>query len=151
MTALVLLLSLVMTQSAPPAPSGVDALAWVSGSWTMTRGASVIEEHWTKPAGGSLIGMSRTLKGDRTAFFEFLRIETRPDGIFYVAQPRGRPPVDFKLVEQKEGFVAFANPQHDFPQRVTYTRVTDDHMVAEVSGPQGGKTVAERFEYRRMK
>jgi len=39
-----------------------------------------------------MLGMSRTLSGERMVAFEFLRIETRPDGIFYVAQPRGNPP-----------------------------------------------------------
>jgi Domain of unknown function (DUF6265) len=148
MTVLILLLALTFAQSAL---AGVESLAWMSGSWTTTSGGSIIEEHWTKPAGGTLIGMGRTLKGEKTAFFEFLRIETRPDGIFYVAEPKGRPPVDFKMVEQRDGFIAFANPQHDFPQRITYTRITADQVLAEVSGPQGGKTLAERFEYRRMK
>ena len=148
MTVFLLLLALAL---APTQAAGVETLGWMSGSWTTTSGGSVIEEHWTKPAGGTLIGMGRTLKGEKTAFFEFLRIETRPDGVFYVAQPKGRPPVSFRLVEQKDGFVAFENPQHDFPQRVTYQRAAENSMVAEVSGPQGGKMVTERFEYQRMK
>ncbi len=47
-----------------------------------------------------LVGMSRTVAAGRTTSFEFMRIEARADGIYYVAQPGGRPPVDFKLASE---------------------------------------------------
>jgi hypothetical protein len=36
-----------------------------------------------------LVETSRTLEGDRTVAFEFVRIEARADGVYYVAQPGG--------------------------------------------------------------
>src|SRR4051812_32849771 len=77
----------------------ISDLAWMSGDWQTDPAASAVsEEHWTRPAGGSMLGMSRAIVGARTATFEFLRIEERPEGIFYVANPKGRcPATDFKL------------------------------------------------------
>lgn len=50
------------------------------------------------PAGGSMIGMGRTVSGGHTIEFEYLRIEERGGQIYYVASPKGRcPGTDFKL------------------------------------------------------
>jgi len=117
----------------------------------MESDGRVIEEHWMEPYGGTLIGMGRTVKGGETLFFEYLRIERRPDWVYFVAQPRGNPPVSFRLVEGANNSVLFENLKHDFPQRIRYTCVSENELVAEVSGPQGGKTVSEKFDYRRMK
>jgi hypothetical protein len=54
-------------------------LAWLAGDGDMTRGDQCIEEHWSLPSETSLIGMSRTVARNRTAEFEFVRIEARAD------------------------------------------------------------------------
>lgn len=117
----------------------LDALAWLCGSWSgVTEGARV-EEHWTVPAGGSMIGMNRTVVGGRTVFYEYLRIEAGDDGIVYLASPRGRqPPTAFALATMTEGEVAFENPEHDFPQRVTYRREAET-LHARIDGEQDGE------------
>jgi hypothetical protein len=56
-----------------------------------------VEEYWTRAAGNMVIGMGRSVTEEKTVFFEYLQLAQRADGIYYVAQPRGRPPVDFKL------------------------------------------------------
>src|ERR1700750_320201 len=78
----------------------ISELSWMSGHWrTATNGKSQIEEYWTEPAGASMMGMGRTVKGERITEFEFLRIDQRADGIYYVASPNGQcPATDFKLV-----------------------------------------------------
>ena len=63
-------------------------LGWLAGGWQGGVGNAQIEEHWIQPAGGMMLGLSRTLAGGRTVSFEFLRIESRADGTFYVAQPK---------------------------------------------------------------
>src|SRR5688572_31206690 len=68
-------------------------LSWIAGAWqTAPGGRRQIEEHWTTAAGGSMMGVSRTIAGDKTVEFEYLRIEQRADGIFYVAHPKARCP-----------------------------------------------------------
>src|SRR5256712_6616551 len=70
----------------------IEDLSWMTGDWELTSGSTRIEEHWTGVAGGTLIGMGRTVAGNKPAFFEYLRIEVRPDGIYYVAHPRAQSP-----------------------------------------------------------
>jgi len=114
-------------------------LAWLAGGWQGTMGKAQIEEHWIQPAGGTMLGVSRTVASGRTVAFEFLRIESRADGAVYVAQPQGRPPVEFKLTQRSENRAVFENPQHDHPKIIRYSKETDGSLRAEIEGDEKGK------------
>lgn len=136
-----------MPQPATP-PSGVERLGWMAGGWLMTRGGSCVEERWTPPAGGVLIGMSRTLAADRTRSFEFMRIESRGDGVFFVAQPGGRPPVDFRMVSLSDSEIVFVNPGHaDHLKRIVYRRSGPGGLTARIEGEDAGKPFAVDYVY----
>ena len=49
-----------------------------------------------------------------------------------VPMPGGGPPIEFPLVAQGERSIEFANPAHDFPQRIRYWR-EGDRLHAEIS------------------
>jgi hypothetical protein len=148
----VVLLGLLLAPAAfaDPRPAGAATLGWLAGEWRMD-GDTRVEEHWTTPEGGKLIGMGRTVAGGKTVFFEYLRIEDRADGTYYVAQPLGRPPTDFKLVRATASEAVFENPAHDFPKRIHYRREADGTLVARVEGDPGDKEKAEEFRYRSVK
>ena len=135
-------------QQPEPGPQ-ISQLKWLAGDW-QTAGRMQSEEHWTQPAGGTMIGMARTVSGDKTVFFEFLRIEARADGIYYVAQPKGRPGVDFKATELDSEHVVFSNPQHDFPKRITYRRNGDGSLTARVEGDGSEKEKSEEYHFQPM-
>ena len=81
-----------------------------------------------------------------------LRIETRPDGIYYVAHPRAKSPgTDFKLVRSDRGQGVFENPSHDFPKRIIYRLNTDGSLTARVEGDGSEKEKAQDFHYRPVK
>ena len=123
----------------------------MAGDWQSERGQARTDEHWTRPAGGTMLGMGRTVAGERTVEFEFLRIEKRADGIFYVAQPGGGPSTDFKLVALEKQRAVFENLLHDFPQRIIYKKNADGSLLARIEGDVGGKLKAVEFPYRPMK
>jgi len=127
-------------------PSGpaskISELSWIAGDWQTAPGARAqIEEHWTLPAGGTMIGMGRTVVGDKTAEFEFLRIEQRGDEIYYVANPNANcPQTDFKLTRLAGHEVIFENPTHDYPKRVMYRKGSDGSLVASIDAGEGTKS-----------
>jgi uncharacterized protein DUF6265 len=132
----------------PPAvPSSTETfagLAFMAGCWEGEQEGVRSEECWLTPANGLMVGMHRDLfKGDR-AFFEFLRIESQAEGIAYLASPAGAPATAFRLVAASAGRVEFANPQHDYPQRIIYQADGSDRLKARVEGPGAGG--ATRFE-----
>ena len=112
-------------------------LAWLAGDWSGTMGRSSIEERWTPAAGGSMLAVSRTIKDDRLAAFEFLRIVERDGSLVYIAQPNGRPPTEFTLTRIDAESATFENPSHDFPNMIRYTRRPDGSLEARVSGAGG--------------
>ena len=141
---------LIMLNASTQTPTLAD-LAWISGDWqTAPGGRAQIDEHWTKAAGASMMGLSRTVAGDKTVEFEYLRIEQRADGIYYVAHPKAScPGTDFKLTRASETEAVFENPEHDFPKRIIYRKGADDSLTATIDGGEGSKPMS--FAYRRMK
>ena len=124
--------------SEPRAPDALDSLRWLAGHWRHEGETRVVEELWLPPRSGSMFGINRTIKKDGSrGTFEFLRIEHQPEGIFYRASPNDRPAVAFALVEQGEGHVVFANPNHDFPTRIEYRLLDDGRLQAAATGDDG--------------
>ena len=114
---------------------------------TDARGATV-DEIWNTPGPGLMMGMSRTYTKDKVKSWEFVRIEQRGGTLLYIAQPQGAPPTEFKLIKSENGFLLFANPQHDFPKQISYRRIDADHVTARVDDGAGkGKD----FAYTRVK
>lgn len=148
MLKLILAAMIVFGGLSAEAPTLAD-ISWISGDWqTAPGGRRQIEEHWTAAAGGSMMGVSRTVAGDKTVEFEYLRIEQRADGIFYVAHPKARcPGTDFKLTRASATEAIFENPQHDFPKRIIY-RKTDDGLTASIDAGEGSKSVS--FVFKKM-
>jgi hypothetical protein len=120
------------------AAAGPAELDFLKGSWEGGAGPMKFEERWTEEAGGLMLGVSRTLKGERAVAFEFLRIEFRKEGIFYVAQPGGAPKTEFKLTASDGRSATFENPEHDHPKKIRYSLEADGSLKAELDGA-GGK------------
>ena len=127
----------------------LEQLAWLAGSWTGGQGDTVIEEFWTTPAGGLMVGLHRDLRPGRRAFFEFLRIVEEKGQISYYAMPAGRSPATiFPLLSMSNRRVVFENPDHDFPQRIIYW-LDGDMLHARIEGTEDGETRGMEWHYRR--
>jgi hypothetical protein len=148
----VLVLAAVMVwtmQASGQSAVSLGSLKWLAGSWRMENAGKVIEEQWTTPAGGIMLGVGRTIANGKAVEFEFLRIEQRGDSLVYVAQPGGQAPTEFKLETATENEVVFANLQHDFPKKVRYTRNADGTVTARIEDETGKKAIA--FPYKAVK
>jgi hypothetical protein len=129
-----------------PKPT-LNDLSWIAGSWTGTAQGVEMEEHWTKPNGGSMIGIHRDVGKGRTLSFEFLRIEQQKDQIVYLSMPNGRSPATpFPLKEVAGTRVVFENPAHDFPQRIIYWKDGND-LRARIEGTMNGKAGSEEWRW----
>src|SRR5438270_490607 len=88
---------------ASAAGAEVSGLTWMAGCWATPASASgsVIEEHWSKPAGGTMMGYSRTLKSTRVVFSEFMRIDAKENAIVYTPRfGQLAEPITFRLTRQ---------------------------------------------------
>jgi hypothetical protein len=126
-------------------PTAFD-LGWMTGLWRHVDGAHQIEELWSAPGGGTLIGHGRTIHNGATAFFEHLMVRpSAADCPEYVAWPAGASPTVFAYVRHHGTEVVFEAPEHDWPQRITYRR-SGDTLVATATDFTASKTVTTTLQ-----
>jgi hypothetical protein len=135
-------------QSAPAA-GALEQVAWVSGCWEGSSSTDQVEEHWLPLRAGTLVGVGRGTRGDRTTSVELTIIRMRGDTLAYHAFPIGQQPAVFPAESVSDSAVSFANPQHDFPQRIIYRRVGRDSLIARVEGPGEHGVVGFDYNMRR--
>ncbi|HEX8226184.1 MAG TPA: DUF6265 family protein [Allosphingosinicella sp.] len=123
----------------------VAHLGWLSGHWMQTSpDGGWTEEYWTQPRGEVMLGTGLSGRRSQVKSFEFMRIQ----GETFWGAPQGQTPVAFRLVEQGLKSVAFENPGHDYPTRISY-RMEGKSLVAITSGPRGAN--ARTWRYRRVR
>ena len=135
--------------TAHAADTDVASLAWMSGCWASDSSEHGTEEHWMAPVANMMLGMSRTIKGGRTAEYEFMRIAVGESGkVFYVATPSGQATASFELIRSGAREVVFENKTHDFPQRIMYRR-DGDRLLASIEGRINGHDKSIQFSMHR--
>lgn len=112
--------------------------AWLAGCWQLRSGNRETVEMWMPPAGGMMLGVSRTLVGGAVREYEQLRITIDSGKLVYTASPSGQQTVSFTSTAVTDSSFTVENPQHDFPQRVIYRRSGVDSLMARIEGgPRG--------------
>ena len=143
-TSLLMVPALLLGDSGPV----IGDLSWMTGCWEGMQGQRKIEEHWTKPSGQTLLGMSRTVIQDKTVAFEFMRIHRDDSGFLFTAQPSGQKEASFRLKQATADGVTFENPEHDFPQRIIYRREPGG-LFARIEGKRNGQERGMDFPMKR--
>ena len=98
-----------------------DSLNWLAGCWVTADKSS--QEVWVDEGDDSLIGFAVALGAEEVVFYEVLSIRRNADSVWtYSAHPSGQAPASFMAVESGQSSVVFANPNHDYPQEISYRR-----------------------------
>jgi len=126
----------------------VSRLAWIGGCWQRTaRNGQIIDEQWMAPKAETMLGMSRTVRGDSLIEYEQLRIGERAGKAVYFAAPVRQTPSEFTAASVNDTLVVFENPQHDFPQRIIYRKRGADSLIARIEGTANGTARGIDFPY----
>ncbi len=132
--AVVLVTGTVVAQDAPKPK--VEALAWMAGSWSGPLDGGVFEEHWTKPAGGTMVGMGRHVSDGKTTLVEFLKLVDSKDGVVLWVTVEGQEAVPFTQTTSAAEEAVFENLKHDFPKRIIYRKQKDGALFARVENDE---------------
>lgn len=134
-----------------PAPAQVTQLDWMAGCWEGQMGKARVEEQWMKPAGGSMLGMARTIVDGKTVMTESHQIAGHDAELVLTVILRfSGKPTAFKMIRLTADEVVFENPQHDFPQRILY-RKQPGGLLGRIEGEQQGKPKAQNFPMKRAR
>jgi len=150
-------------QAEPEAPaqtaeeSPIAPLSWLEGCWTSSVNKREVREQWLPLRGNLMLGMSHTVVQGKTQDYEYLRIESRPDGVYYVALPSGQNATSFKyegmtvvtMGDRSDDAFVFANPSLEFPQKIIYRRATQGWLYASVVGKVAGQDKEVIYPMRR--
>ena len=124
----------------------LDRVRWLAGCWELRTQNRLTVEMWMPPAGGLMLGASRTVVGGTAREFEHLRIKAEGGKLAYIALPSGQKETTFPATEVSDTSLVFENLQHDFPQRIIYRRRGADSIVARVEGP-GPNNATRGFDF----
>jgi hypothetical protein len=144
--------------STPPEESPLASLAWLEGCWTSNVNKREVREHWLPLRGNLLLGMSQTVVQGKTQDYEYLRIESRPDGVYYVALPSGQNATSFKfegktvitMGDRNDDAFTFTNTTLEFPQKLVYRRATQGWLYVSVVGKVAGNNKEVTYPMRRI-
>ena len=138
-----------------PAPAAQDdALArlnWLAGCWELRRGDRTTIEMWMPPAGGLMLGASRTTVRGVVREFEQVRLAVREGRVVYTASPSGQAQTEFTTAAVGDSGFTVENPAHDFPQRIGYKRRGADSLIARIEGNTPGGPRGIDYPMRRVR
>lgn len=131
----------------------IEKADWLLGQWSAASPGRQLLETWEKLDDSTFAGSGYLIKGADSTLLESIRLEQRNGRLFYVPLVKGQnneKPVRFALTRANAQQLVFENPAHDFPQQITYTRISKDSLLAEISGIVQGATKSRRFPMRRI-
>ena len=145
-------------QAPPSTDDPLAPLAWLDGCWRGSVNQRDFREQWMPLRGGMLIGVSQIVMGGKTQGYEYLRIEARADGIYYIATPAGAKEDAFKFTgktidtagDRGDELFAFERSSSEFPQRIIYRRASGGWLYAQVEGKVNGAERQVIYPMRRI-
>jgi hypothetical protein len=152
-TKTILIMSLLLSSGFQQAGSTINRATWLLGTWENRTSRGSLYETWTRRSNNEFYGLSYKLKEQDTLVLETIQLLQKSNGLFYIPsvkdQNEGKAVV-FALKSIRDDHMVFENPEHDFPQVISYKRITSDSLVAEISGNNNGKFSSRSFPMKRV-
>lgn len=149
------LISLITLWAFKPDPqqNAFKTLGMLSGNWQMKTAKGILGERWKKISENELQNQGYKITGNDTAKLEHVSLVQKREEIYYistVANENDGKAIPFKLTKSKNSQFVFSNPEHDFPQNITYEIVSKDSVHAWIDGTYKGKYGRKDFYYKRV-
>jgi hypothetical protein len=107
---------------------------WLLGDWQANSAKSTTYESWHQISNTTFEGLGTTTRNDKAPTSETLRLVEMSGEIFYFAKvPHNPMPIAFKLLKCDHETLIFENTEHDFPQRLNYSKINDEQIKVFVS------------------
>ena len=154
-TLILLLLAIVSCKNSDSTKNEkIKAASWLLGNWENKAVDGTLTEYWGKVNDSTFQAQSYFIKEKDTVHFESILLQQKGENLTYTATVKGQnndKPVAFKLTTATDKQVSFENLKHDYPQKISYTQITPDSLVAKISGIQQGKPSSEQFSMKKIK
>jgi hypothetical protein len=125
---------------------------WLLGKWNTKTVDGNLSESWKQINDSTFQAESLYIKDKDTLHFESIILQQKGEELFYNTTVKGQnenKAVTFRLTNKTETQLVFENPKHDYPQKITYTLINKDSLVASISGVQLDKPSSEKYGMRK--
>ncbi len=131
--------------------SPLEGLNGFLGLWKQDEGIDLVSyEEWKKVSNNFYQARSWTMYGGKQVYEENIELRAENGEIFYIPHVvENQGPVRFKMTSLEGNLATFENPEHDFPQKITYEMRGDTMLFARISGAKNGKEGSKEFPLRR--
>lgn len=136
----------------------VTELNWLSGAWQGSVGDDQIEEHWSKVAAGTLMGMFRWMHEGQVRFYELLTIEPQDDHLAMhikhfdpglIGWEEKDQVVTLVLVKVSEREAVFYRAGGEQPLWLFYRREAENSLIAFFEHDESGHDPEDEFRFTR--
>lgn len=134
--------------------TNLNKAKWFLGSWHNTTKQGKMIEFWVKANDSVYQGESYFIVGKDTVFAEHMQLEEVHGKMAYIVtipNQNQEQSVRFEMTNITEKCIIFENPKHDFPNKIMYSKITNDSIVAVIYGVKDGKSASETFAMARHK
>ena len=142
------------TANAVAPPLELASLSWLDGCWRGEVAQYEFREHWLPLRGGLMVGAGHVVFQGKTQDYGYLRLETRPDGVYYVSISSAKKEAAFRLasatLDDKDTIFTFTRSGDEFPQRIVYRRGIDGWLYGSVEGKVKGEEKKVIYPMRRV-
>lgn len=134
-----------------PAAATIEDLSWIAGAWRGEAMGGKFEESWSKPTGGTMMGMFKHFTGDGVTFYELLTIVPKDGSLVLRLKHFSK---ELKGWEEKEEvvekrLVSVSNKRACF-EGLTFHKIgPQDMSIYVLVSDEGGK--AQEIQFRCLK
>jgi hypothetical protein len=133
----------------------LDTAKWLIGTWQNQTSDGLFTEQWNQKNDSVYSAISTVVVNHKdTVFFESILLEQKNNDLLYTVSVKDQNkelPVSFKLISVTDNQLVFENAKHDFPSKITYSKIKEDSIVAFISGLIDGKEKTEEFPMKKIK
>jgi hypothetical protein len=134
--------------------ASIKVAQWLVGEWGSTSSEGILHESWVQNNDSLMKGQSHFIREGDTISSEIINLVQTGDSIYYIPRVKNQnngQAVKFRLMQYSASTLVFENPSHDFPQMIKYQLISDDSLVAEISGLIKGEYRSEKFPMHKIK
>lgn len=130
--------------------ASIEDAAWLAGRWTGTGLGGQLEEVWSAPAGGQMVGHFRLVSDGKPVFYEFMLLDVADGGV-RMRLKHFNP--DHTAWEEKDAWTTFTPVSVSAEKLVfsalTIERMGPDALTMTLKMRRDGKVVEEIMKFRR--
>ena len=127
---------------------------WLLGQWQCQTDTTNLIETWTFENDSTLTATSFFIQNKKdTLHHETIELIETNKKLIYKATIIGEnnnEPVSFQKTMETETELIFENPTHNYPQKITYKKISNTQLTATISGKLNGKIESESYQLKKL-